>query len=1139
MSIIPEIPRPTIAPNRNSETRYTQSLHVTADEYIYGVGDYIRLLNFGQIGIPEVRIDGTVWSASTTNVSAAISGFYMNHIIITGTVVAEASEFNTSGISQGNAYAISNNSHGVTLTNTGTVFAVTDHGLAFAVDHWGPDVRIFNSGLIAAQTDDYGEVASTQALGIILRNGGFLHNQVGGQILAEGVNATGVFMARGELSSTRPDEANIINDGTIHAVALGDSRSTGIGVSNLAVEWMQIINNGLIDADVAIRTGSAAFPSKPSDVTITNSSTGIIRGDIEGDLGTETLLNSGHITGNIMLGEGDDVFDNANGTHDGWVTLDWGDDVFIGGISDERVDGGRMDDKLSGGGGNDLLLGGLGDDLIDGGAGNDGLYGDYGDDTFVIAGADLAFGGHGDDRFEVRDLGFALIDGEQGTDTLLLATITARLDLGDMWASGRVSGIETVDLGGSARGAIDAANAAALDGLVFTGGGAAELVLAGSWSAGGQSVRDGVTVTSYTSGAATIFVAASLGVSIVADMPTDTVDLDAIAGTAAPTLSAEPTFSLSDPVWNNAFYIVTDDTVVGEYEIWRAGPDNLSVTSAFAADATFTNYGRLEASDGRAVSVDILRNFTNHGTIVTQSTTAQGYASAFSANQNAPLFNFGNILAVSDGGLAEAVTLRAFTSGEDVGFLNNGSIRAEAPGGEAIGVFLLAGGTNSNSGEIYALGETRATAVFIDDEMHFTNSGTIISELTGEDRQNASAAIFVWTVFGSFELTNSGEITGEYAIRAEDTGYNFYQGNTAITNQTGGQINGRIVLSDTDDVLVNDGSIVGDVSLGEGSDRFVSRLGTFVGDIDTGGGVDWIFAGTGDHAIDGGSNVDTAAFSGNRADYTITQTALGVFEVASADGIDTLTNVEFLQFGDETIRLLRGDGVSVSFETDNPDTYQSAMNAIRDFDGNALGGDGSWLRIGSADVNGDGDVDQILVNDAIGRFATVGTAPDGLVYFEDYSWAGETRVAGIYIDPLVQTGQVVEGSDDDSQRRFQNDLQIENINRVLGADDYDGDGVWEVYFALTDGTAYLRALMHEDGNIRYANYQSEQEVIDYLTANGYDESTFGDWFPAATSAADTLTFVNEAPKFAEIETFERPVEFHSRPVDEWQVEYFG
>ncbi len=303
-------------------------------------------------------------------------------------------------------------------------------------------------------------------------------------------------------------------------------------------------------------------------------------------------------------------------------------------------------------------------------------------------------------------------------------------------------------------------------------------------------------------------------------------------------------------------------------------------------------------------------------------------------------------------------------------------------------------------------------------------------------------------------------------------------------------------------------------------------------------GVDYLAGGLGDDSIDGGSDVDTAIFSGNRADYIVTQTSTGVFQVAGPDGTDTLTNIEYLQFDDGTERLLRGTGVSVTFETADPSVYQSAMDAIRDFDGNALGGNGSWLRIGSADINGDGDVDQILVNDAIGRFATVGTQ-GGLVYFDDYSWAGETRVAGIYIDPLVQSGDVIAGSANDSQRRFQNDLEIENINRVLGADDYDGDGIWEVYFALTDGTAYLRALMHEDGNIRYANYQSEQEVIDYLTANGYDESTFGDWFGTATGTADTLTFVNEAPKLAEIETFERPVEFHSRPVDEWQVEYFG
>ena len=106
--------------------------------------------------------------------------------------------------------------------------------------------------------------------------------------------------------------------------------------------------------------------------------------------------------------------------------------------------------------------------------------------------------------------------------------------------------------------------------------------------------------------------------------------------------------------------------------------------------------------------------------------------------------------------------------------------------------------------------------------------------------------------------------------------------------------------------------------------------------------------------------------------------------------------------------------------------------------------------------------------------------------------------------------------------------------------------MWEVYFALTDGTAYLRALMHEDGNIRYANYQSEQEVIDYLTANGYDESTFGDWFTsnqATADADDTLTFVNQQGKAFTVEptpeSFGRPDEIHSRFGEEFLAEFFG
>ncbi|MEP3420903.1 MAG: hypothetical protein ABJN35_04155, partial [Erythrobacter sp.] len=108
------------------------------------------------------------------------------------------------------------------------------------------------------------------------------------------------------------------------------------------------------------------------------------------------------------------------------------------------------------------------------------------------------------------------------------------------------------------------------------------------------------------------------------------------------------------------------------------------------------------------------------------------------------------------------------------------------------------------------------------------------------------------------------------------------------------------------------------------------------------------------------------------------------------------------------------------------------------------------------------------------------------------------------------------------------------------------------------GTAYLRALMHEDGNIRYANYQSEQEVIDYLTANGYDESTFGDWFGDSANAATAdkesgaevsiqLVTKNDGGQGepeaigGDIEAMfaQRPGEFASQQFEQVPIEFFG
>ena len=73
-----------------------------------------------------------------------------------------------------------------------------------------------------------------------------------------------------------------------------------------------------------------------------------------------------------------------------------------------------------------------------------------------------------------------------------------------------------------------------------------------------------------------------------------------------------------------------------------------------------------------------------------------------------------------------------------------------------------------------------------------------------------------------------------------------------------------------------------------------------------------------------------------------------------------------------------------------------------------------------------------------------------------------------------------------SQMRFQNDLDIHNLC-AKHSGDYDSDGAIEVYWKTNDGTAYLRALMHVDGNIRYSNYQSEDLMIEYLASQVHME----------------------------------------------------
>ena len=235
----------------------------------------------------------------------------------------------------------------------------------------------------------------------------------------------------------------------------------------------------------------------------------------------------------------------------------------------------------------------------------------------------------------------------------------------------------------------------------------------------------------------------------------------------------------------------------------------------------------------------------------------------------------------------------------------------------------------------------------------------------------------------------------------------------------------------------------------------------------------------------------------NNAQFLYDQSSGDLMFDADGTGSAQATTIANLGLGTSLSRtdiiVTNGGHTSEITETDinslDPAQY---MDAIKDYGGNSFGNVEDWQLLGSVDIQNDGDIEYVFTNDTLGRWATVGLNGNGIVDFDAHGLGGDTRVVGIYIDPSVANGTTQQGGPFDSQQRFQNDLFIDNL-RVLGADDYDGDGFQEVYWRTVDGTAYLRSLMHADGNIQYANYQSEQQMTDYLTAQGYDESTWGSW----------------------------------------------
>jgi len=154
----------------------------------------------------------------------------------------------------------------------------------------------------------------------------------------------------------------------------------------------------------------------------------------------------------------------------------------------------------------------------------------------------------------------------------------------------------------------------------------------------------------------------------------------------------------------------------------------------------------------------------------------------------------------------------------------------------------------------------------------------------------------------------------------------------------------------------NVGGMIGNVSI---------AMGAVIENAIGGGGADVIVGnsannrltgGAGNDDLDGGGGIDTAVFSGNRSAYTIDTSGPKVV-VTGPDGTDTLINIEFLQFADQTIALSTNTGVSLT-GTGGPDTL-TGTEQNDSLEGG--GGNDVLIGLGGNDFLSGGDGDDILI----------------------------------------------------------------------------------------------------------------------------------------------------------------------------------
>lgn len=645
---------------------------------------------------------------------------------------------------------------------------------------------------------------------------------------------------------------------------------------------------------------------------------------------------------------GTEAADILNGTSGDDVIYGFGgNDTLKGGAGDDVLAGNDGADNLQGGAGDDYILGGAGNDTIDGGAGND--WAAYEDATagvkvdLNLAGAQNT-GGSGTDKLT----GIENVYGSAFNDTLT-GDAKDNMLVGD-------AGNDTIS-GGKGNDTLwgDAGND------VLDGGDGDDYIVGGA----GDDIIKGGAGDDWSS-----YENATAGVTV--DLTKTTAQDTGGAG--------KDTLTGIELLYGSKF----DDVLTGDAKdnyLWGsdgddklyggAGDDHLSggkgVNVLDGGDG-FDTVDYAFSDRGVVIELDLNRAYSRDGTNAIKDTLVSIEAvmgSAYddiiygNAAENYLFGDAGNDVLVASGGND---TLDGGDGDDRVvsSFNSNGEILLGGAGNDR--VVMNGSGTatlNGDDGDDLIL----VSGMFSDTTVHGGAGSDTLELLNGYNESNGRGA----------------EIDLSITTR-QQTGYQNYVTVGGVENVIGTFLNDKIKGDAGNNVL--DGNLGDDLidggagfdvasydsifaavrvdlskvgvaqdTLGAGVDTLVNiegLKGSAYGDILIGGAKDDSFeGGKGDDIIDGGAGADTAIYRGASKDYSWTKNANGTWTVRGAEGVDTLLNVEKLQFTDKTVAL--ASSTTTVTVDDLAKTKVIATSATGDFRDTVISADGATVYVSDKD----------------------------------------------------------------------------------------------------------------------------------------------------------------------------------------------